>query len=825
MRRSLIPPAMLKALTDLIAACPSGLGSWGGMLTSAFTCHGLASAFGSGATRFVESAPMDPAKLIPDEGVLYEDMREAKTTEIYMLTELVRAALRQTIYGSTDRWVNVKAMYPDQAIVQADSGRFMSYPYTLGDDNKVTVGSPTEVVEEFTPVAMREAENALLEAKDETSAKFEIRIIQAGLSKNRNYYPDTVLREALPLFEGVRVFVKPDNVHLAGGGRDVNRLVGRCTKPWFVEGAAKDTGEIRAILEFIEDSDPLASKMREALKKDMADLFGFSIDARGASDKRMVEGKPIRRAKSIKKVDSVDCIVEPGAGGALVRLVEAANPDNTMENDDMRSKMIAKIKASKLPAARLKALGDLNNLDNDALEGAYREAVQADAAPEVDPPDANTGVSEERLREALQEVENRNAAVNAVQASKLPVKAKTRLLEAIGRQRNVTTESVTAMIEAESDYIASFTESGHVRGLGGIDVEDVSLKIDDMLDAFFDKAHKNHRQVQSFKECYIAITGDRRVTGMMRECDAGRMAESLGVMREALDTSSFPNVLGDSITRRMIRDYRAPNQYDGWRPIVDTVPVSDFRTNERTRWGGYGDLPTVEQNDPYPDLASPGDESASYAVAKRGGIERLSLEAIKNDDVGVIRRIPINMARAAKRTLAKFVFDFVRLNPNLEDGTPWFDASRGNLFAAAFSAAEYAKHRLAQLKQTELSSDDRIGIGPKFILLAVDGVEGAVNAFNRDTNLDETFIQSLKPTIIPVWYWQDANDWATLPDPNDMVSIEIGFLDGNEEPEIFVQDGPTVGSMFSNDQVSYKIRHTYGGNVVEKRAGTKAVVA
>ena len=46
----------------------------------------------------------------------------------------------------------------------------------------------------------------------------------------------------------------------------------------------------------------------------------------------------------------------------------------------------------------------------------------------------------------------------------------------------------------------------------------------------------------------------------------------------------------------------------------------------------------------------------------------------------------------------------------------------------------------------------------------------------------------------------------------------------NQEPEIFIQDNPTVGSLFTHDKVTYKIRHVYGGNVVEFRGLWKSVL-
>ena len=211
----------------------------------------------------------------------------------------------------------------------------------------------------------------------------------------------------------------------------------------------------------------------------------------------------------------------------------------------------------------------------------------------------------------------------------------------------------------------------------------------------------------------IEMTGDRLVTGRLRECDQSRLMESLG-------SASLGEVLGDSVTRRMLAEYRAAVDFDGWRQLVNVVPVSDFRMQHRTRWGGYGDLPTVAEGADYQPLTSPGDEEATYKAGKKGGTEDITLEMIKNDDVGTVRRIPTKLSRAAKRTLAKFVFDFLRTNPVIYDTKALFHVDHANLFAAALSKAELAIHRLAMLKQTELSSNDRIGIAPSRLVVPSD---------------------------------------------------------------------------------------------------------
>ncbi|MEW6332453.1 MAG: hypothetical protein AB1560_13430, partial [Pseudomonadota bacterium] len=193
--------------------------------------------------------------------------------------------------------------------------------------------------------------------------------------------------------------------------------------------------------------------------------------------------------------------------------------------------------------------------------------------------------------------------------------------------------------------------------------------------------------------------------------------------------------------------------------------------------------------------------------------------------VGLIRQIPIKLSRAAKRTLAKFVLDFIRTNPVIYDGLALFHATHGNLGSAALDATSLAARRLAMLKYTENGSGDRIGIGPKSLLVPFDLQTTAADLFNRNTNNDKTFLQNLSLQVIPVWYWTDVTDWAIAADPNDISGLEVGFLDGREEPELFVQDSPTSGSMFSNDVLTWKLRHIYGGAITDWRQFDKSVVA
>jgi hypothetical protein len=116
--------------------------------------------------------------------------------------------------------------------------------------------------------------------------------------------------------------------------------------------------------------DSVRTLVADAWKRGKRDLVGLSIDASGKAESVMREGVKVIEAQRITKVSSVDLIVEPGAGGQLIRMVESFNED---EDTMLRKKMLDTIKA-KAPKAYAKL--DAEKITDDALEVAYREAIE-----------------------------------------------------------------------------------------------------------------------------------------------------------------------------------------------------------------------------------------------------------------------------------------------------------------------------------------------------------------------------------------------------------------------------------------------------------------
>lgn len=749
-------------------------------------------------------------KVLGARGVSGIRLREASDVDMLAVRDLIVGKLRELLKlaGEDDPWPYVVALYDNTVVVDID-GKLLSYGYTVSGQD-VAFGEPVEVERKFTPVGDMppatepDASATLVEAVAGASNTYLVRVIRAGLSKNKNFYSDAVLREAAPMFEGARVFVKSDQEHLRDGGKDVRNLIGGLSDAKFVEGKLPDTGEITAKLTLIlAEDDKTATQLREAVARGMSKLFGLSIDADGRARKG---AGGIRITEAFTKINSVDLIVEPGAGGEVISFLEAV-ADGEKEPLMDREEIIALITAK---APHLLDGKDVASLTDDELKALLAQALET----------AEAATGEGNAAALVEAVERRTRMREAVNASRLPARAKDRLIDRFSKLNKFTEAEVRQAIADEADYIGG---GAHVLDLGDgggrfIEAgEGRPEKIETMLDAFFDPAHKDHKHARSFKECYVQITGDRKVTG--------RVTEAVH-LREALNSTSFAEVLGDGIHRRMVAEYNSAVDLDFWRLLTGTpVPISDFRKNQRPRMGGYGDMPAVLEGADYTALTSPTDEEAEYTVSKRGGLESITLEMIKNDDVGAVARIPGKLARAAKRTLAKFVTDFIRTNPTIYDTKTLFHADHKNLGTAALSATSYAAARLAMVSQAEYGSTDSIGVGPSNIWLPFTLEETAFNLFQRATNLDKTFVQSLVPNIIAVPFWTDPTDWAVTANVADIPFIEIGFLDGNEEPELFVQDSPTVGSLFTADKITYKLRHIYGGAVIDYRGAYKAVVS
>lgn len=726
----------------------------------------------------------------------------------------------------------------------------------------------------------------LLEGDAKPSGKqWAVLIITEGMSLNRNNYRRSVLDDAAPLYEGAKIFMDhQESVRkfgrstgdVAGFLKDVHGL----TLPTREAAGADHARYALAGTACITNAN-VRQQLLDAYEMGKPDLFGLSHDVQAESQVVMdAKGKAYYDVLRIAKVDSVDFVTNPAAGGRVVRLVASNVPAETLQGDErMLTKIIEAIKKIAADEKRPELLTKLGESPTeDLVMSVYQEALTKPApvartreASMKACPDCNgtgkvdgakcatcdgTGdvpkvaAKKEAVLSTLTEAEvtalREQSRATRVTMGTLRVDAalapgncalpqilrdelRTEFMEAVTREGapELTDLVITARLKRAVETWGKLVESKVVlpaSGLPHVQMGQDSIdKAKKRLDDFFD----TDKPAVSFKECYIDLTGDTKVTGRLNEAVR---------LRESVSSGTFDQILGDSITRRMQKLY-VESALQNWKGIVaDVVPLSDFRLQRRMRLGGYGNLPTVGEGQPYTALTSPTDEEATYSPAKRGGTESITLEAIKNDDIGVIRRIPQLLARAAAHTIHEFVWDFFATNANIYDSVALAASGHNNYTTSALSETALKAQRLLMTRQTDMSSGKRLGLAPKYLIVPGDLEELSFQLTNSDKMLPDSslastaapaapsFVRKLNITPLTIGYWTDVNNWWLVGDINDTPLLEVGFLDGNEQPDLFVQDMPNVGSMFSNDRITYKIRHIYGGGVLDYRGIAGAIV-
>ena len=310
---------------------------------------------------------------------------------------------------------------------------------------------------------------------------------------------------------------------------------------------------------------------------------------------------------------------------------------------------------------------------------------------------------------------------------------------------------------------------------------------------------------------------------------ASWMAPNLreGALREAV---SWTNVLGVSMYRRLIAEYRVPI-YDEWKLIVSEISELDNTKQQlRNRTGYYGTLPPVAAGGTYQPLTSPTEQQANFTPAKYGGLESWNWEDALNDDLGALKAIPKKLALAAKVTLYQYIFNFLRDGTTTNvtyEAVNLFDAAHGNLGATALGTASLTAAVLAMRSQSALSSTATfLAVRPK-LLVVPNELEVLAGHLFESLNYVPATIDGINNVVvnnphkgkyqpIVVDYWTTANRYFLVADTNLVPTIEVGFLDGKEEPELFSL-AENTGSVFSADKVVWKIRHVYGAGILDHR--------
>ncbi len=654
-------------------------------------------------------------------------------------------------------------------------------------------------------------ESHVIEAKGIASdggQVFRVQILRNGVSRNGNRYTESVMRTAAPLYEGAKAY----DHHRTAEEMRTSTLDGLVGSYHNVEATAEGLfGDLHLLPGAIHVNEALHRAI-ENQRRGLPALVGISHDVMAdfRPSRQNVNGRMVREATAIRSVQSADIVADPSAGGSAMHAVESIEFTEESKVPVTKTDVLAAIREAS--DGELAAVG-LTRAH--ATEATYTARVVESHVTEAGMPKTSF-LGKTMIRSKVEDAGLPVSVIESFSAGLPDHIAEADIDEAIA-----SLKAAAAIMErgqlAPGTATASVTRESLDKKIAGVDA---------MLAGDYKKGYR------SFREAYADVTG-RFPRAFGEDYNRQILRESFGQDRydsgrrttESLTTTSWDVILGDSVTRRMVAEYNQPSLAT-WRRIVSSVvPVNDFRTQRIDRLGGYGTLPAVLQGQPYQPLTSPTDEEATYALTKRGGTEDLTLEMVANDDLRSIQRIPVKLGLAAAQTLYRFVWDILPTNAAIYDSVALFHATHANTTSGALSQSALSAIRIKMRQQAAYGdTSDVLSLIPRILVvpsnleeIGYQLVKSAVAIPATPAGPSDTPNLHSGMDLMVIDYYSDTNDFFVIADPSMCPTIEMGFYQGREEPELFTQSDQTVGSMFNADTITWKIRHIYSGTVLDYR--------
>lgn len=623
---------------------------------------------------------------------------------------------------------------------------------------------------------------------------FEIVCMTAGTGNGWEFSPE-VLRAAVPLFDGVQCFV--DHLPMdSQDGHSVRDVAGLLSNPTFDEGLQ---GVVCKLTPFGPSAELLKATLAEILAVEGTDTkIGFSADLAFNCDGSTVT--------EIVKIFSVDLVVDPARGGAVLRALNAVQQRMLNENTNARyrSQMATDVRAMKAlrdETERQKALAE---------EAAKMRAIRA-----------------EQCKYLL------DTALSNARDIPMPMRDKIRAQFA---NRLFEPDELDKEIKDYRALYSKLTAGEAVRGIGGTvgamysSHDQVMAAVHDLLGAKRPRelAGLKVDKLSGIRELYVMMTGDRDFHGGF---DPTRAQFS--------STSDLPGILANVLNKIVAQtwDELGASGYRWWEKIVKVEHFENLQDITGILVGELAMLPSVAEGGNYTPLAVT-DSPETGSWGKYGAYVGLTIEMFERDDTFKLKQYPMKLATAGLRRISALVADVFLANsgigPAMADTKKVFDATyhfnlgTSALSAAAWEAASQAIWDQALLAPTGITGpkqavDARYLIVPRGLRLTAQRILYPSLAYEANIT-SENLQRGQFGDVIVCPEFSDPSDWAAVADPSIAPAIFIGERFGLM-PEIYIADNQTQGALFSNDEVRVKARHFLNVLVADYRPLYKSNVA
>ena len=285
-------------------------------------------------------------------------------------------------------------------------------------------------------------------------------------------------------------------------------------------------------------------------------------------------------------------------------------------------------------------------------------------------------------------------------------------------------------------------------------------------------------------------------------------------------TDDFSSIFLDVANKSLQKAYK---EYPAtWRPIVNVVSASDFKTMYGISLSEAPDMELIGENGEYKG-GSMSDNQESYSVFTYGKMIYLTRVMIINDDMRAFTRLPQLLGNAGARKQSDLVWALITGNPTMNDGKALFHADHNNLETVSANIGVLDTDNLSSMRvgmrtQTGMGGS-KLDLRPKFVAIPV-AQETSTEIILMSTALPEDDKSSgvfnpwkgkLTPIAEPRLDDNSTKAWYGIADPSQIDTIEVAFLDGVEIP--YIEQQP----LFERDAIGSKVRIDFGCGLMETR--------
>lgn len=246
------------------------------------------------------------------------------------------------------------------------------------------------------------------------------------------------------------------------------------------------------------------------------------------------------------------------------------------------------------------------------------------------------------------------------------------------------------------------------------------------------------------------------------------------VFARSLGGSDFPLLVSNAMNKVAAASYQAAES--PLKALARQRTLPNFKQSTSIRLGEMGRLEEMSEHGEFVHT-SRAESGETMSLKTFGRAINVSRKLLIDDDLGLLGDMTAAMGQAAAQTEAEELVALLTGNPNLSDGVPVFDASRGN--TASWDLDEGALGSVRQHLRTVKGLDGKtiIAVKPRYLVVGPEletTAEKLLAAIYATTTEDvNPFAGKLQLVVEP----RIADDsWFVLADPASVPSLQYAYL-------------------------------------------------